>query len=82
LIAVIRQARKCAGCAKAGLRKSIAVAAAEDAAKLLEETASPGIDLAAGSRSARMERVLKLSKHASSAEVTRMMYYLHLLSER
>ena len=57
---------------KAGLRKSISVAAAEDAAELLAETASPGdLILVKGSRSARMERVLEaLSKRPSTAEVT------------
>ena len=57
---------------KAGLKKSIAVAAAEDAAELLGETASPGdLILVKGSRSARMERVLEsFSKRESTAEVT------------
>lgn len=57
---------------KAGLRKSISVAAAEDAAQLLGETASPGdLILVKGSRSARMERVLEaFSKRQSTAEVT------------
>lgn len=57
---------------KAGLRKSISVATAADAAELLAETASPGdLILVKGSRSARMERVLEaLSKRPSTAEVT------------
>ena len=57
---------------KAGLKKSISVAAAEDAAELLGETASPGdLILVKGSRSARMERVLEaFSKRPSTAEVT------------
>jgi UDP-N-acetylmuramoyl-tripeptide--D-alanyl-D-alanine ligase len=57
---------------KAGLKKSISVAAAEDAAELLGKTASPGdLILVKGSRSARMERVLEVfSKRESTAEVT------------
>jgi UDP-N-acetylmuramoyl-tripeptide--D-alanyl-D-alanine ligase len=57
---------------KAGLRKSISVAAAEEAAERLGETASPGdLILVKGSRSARMERVLEaFSKRQSTAEVT------------
>jgi UDP-N-acetylmuramoyl-tripeptide--D-alanyl-D-alanine ligase len=57
---------------KAGLRKSISVPAAEDAAEVLGETASPGdLILVKGSRSARMERVLEaFSKRQSIAEVT------------
>jgi UDP-N-acetylmuramoyl-tripeptide--D-alanyl-D-alanine ligase len=46
---------------KAGLGKSVAVPAAEDAARLLGETATPGdLILVKGSRSARMERVLEV----------------------
>ena len=56
----------------AGLGRSISVAAAEDAAELLGETASPGdLILVKGSRSARMERVLEaFSKRQPTAEVT------------
>jgi UDP-N-acetylmuramoyl-tripeptide--D-alanyl-D-alanine ligase len=56
---------------KAGLKKSISVAAAEDAAQLLAETAAPGdLILVKGSRSARMERVLEaFSQSRSAAEV-------------
>lgn len=57
---------------KAGLRKSISVPEAEEAAELLGETASPGdLILIKGSRSARMERVLEaFSKRPSAAEAT------------
>jgi UDP-N-acetylmuramyl pentapeptide synthase len=56
----------------AGLRKSISVAAAEDAAELLGNMASPGdLILVKGSRSARMERVLEaFAKRQSTAGVT------------
>jgi UDP-N-acetylmuramoyl-tripeptide--D-alanyl-D-alanine ligase len=64
--AIARAARK------AGLEKSVSVNGAEEAAGLLEQTASPGdLILVKGSRSARMERVLEaFSKHPSTAEVT------------
>lgn len=57
---------------KAGLEKSVSVDGAEEAAGLLEQTASPGdLILVKGSRSARMERVIEaFSKHSSTAEVT------------
>lgn len=57
---------------KAGLEKSVSVDGAEDAAGLLEQTASPGdLILVKGSRSARMEQVLEaFSKRPSPAEVT------------
>jgi UDP-N-acetylmuramoyl-tripeptide--D-alanyl-D-alanine ligase len=57
---------------QAGLRKSISVQEAEEAAELLGETASPGdLILVKGSRSARMERVLEaFSKRGSTAEVS------------
>jgi UDP-N-acetylmuramoyl-tripeptide--D-alanyl-D-alanine ligase len=57
---------------KAGLKKSVAVDDADEAAELLRETASPGdLILVKGSRSARMERVLEaFSKHRSTAEAT------------
>ncbi|HEV2841342.1 MAG TPA: UDP-N-acetylmuramoyl-tripeptide--D-alanyl-D-alanine ligase [Chthoniobacterales bacterium] len=56
---------------KAGLVKSVSVTDAEEAADLLQETASPGdLILVKGSRSARMERVLEaFSKRPSAAEV-------------
>jgi UDP-N-acetylmuramoyl-tripeptide--D-alanyl-D-alanine ligase len=56
----------------AGLRKSIPVAAAEDAAEILANTASPGdLILVKGSRSARMERVLEaFAKRQPTAGVT------------
>lgn len=64
--AIARAARK------AGLEKSVSVNGAEDAAGLLEQTASPGdLILVKGSRSARMEQVLEaFSKRPSPAEVT------------
>jgi UDP-N-acetylmuramoyl-tripeptide--D-alanyl-D-alanine ligase len=57
---------------EAGLKKSIAVDDAGEAAELLRETASPGdLILVKGSRSARMERVLEtFSKQRSTAEAT------------
>ena len=57
---------------KAGLKKSIGVDGAEEAAELLGEIASPGdLILVKGSRSARMERVLEeFAKRPSNAEVT------------
>ena len=56
---------------QAGLKKSTAVAEAEEAAGLLGKTASPGdLILVKGSRSARMERVLEaFSKRRPAAEV-------------
>ena len=55
---------------KAGLEKSVSVAAAEDAAQLLAKTAAPGdLILVKGSRSARMERVLEaFAQSRSTAE--------------
>lgn len=63
--AIARAARK------AGLERSVSVDGAEEAAGLLEQTASPGdLILVKGSRSARMERVLEaFSRHSSTAEV-------------
>jgi UDP-N-acetylmuramoyl-tripeptide--D-alanyl-D-alanine ligase len=57
---------------KAGLKNSVGVESAVEAAELLGETASPGdLILVKGSRSARMERVLDaFSKLPSTAEVT------------
>jgi UDP-N-acetylmuramoyl-tripeptide--D-alanyl-D-alanine ligase len=57
---------------KAGLEKSVTVDGAEEAAELLEGTASPGdLILVKGSRSARMEHVLEaFSRRAATAEVT------------
>ena len=57
---------------KAGLKKSIAVDDASEAAALLRENALPGdLILVKGSRSARMERVLEMfSKQRSTAEAT------------
>lgn len=64
--AIARAARQ------AGLRNSIAVNNAEEAAGLLGETAAPGdLILVKGSRSARMERVLEaFSRGQSTTEVT------------
>jgi len=57
---------------KAGLKKSVGVDGAVEAAELLGETASPGdLILVKGSRSARMERVLEaFSTLRSPAEAT------------
>jgi UDP-N-acetylmuramoyl-tripeptide--D-alanyl-D-alanine ligase len=57
---------------KAGLAKSLSVDSPDDAAELLEETASPGdLILVKGSRSAQMEQVLEaFAKRQATAEIT------------